>query len=86
MVLTRRTPIATNSTLATVASGKTVKIQNIQFNDEFCKRCFALGLRIGADVTVIRKASFNGPIHISLGTTDLVLRVDLASQIVVTQS
>lgn len=68
-------------TLADIPIGKTVTIQAIEFEESFCKRCFALGLRCDAEVTVIRKSLFNGPIHIRIGTTDLALRKSLAKLI-----
>ena len=66
-------------TLAQIPSGKTVEVQSVHFDEEFCKRCFALGLRCGAKVTVIRRSWFGGPIHIRIGTTDLAIRKNLAN-------
>jgi len=68
-------------TLAEIPVGKTVTVQNIEFDEQFCKRCFAMGLRCDARVTVIRRALFNGPIHIRIGTTELALRKSLAKLI-----
>lgn len=68
-------------TLAQTAVGKTVKIQSVQVDEEFSKRCFALGLRPGANVTVIRKAFLNGPLHVRVGTTELAIRQNQAKLI-----
>lgn len=34
----------------------------------------ALGLRSGREVAVIRRARMGGPLHIRIGTTDLMMR------------
>lgn len=68
-------------TLAEVPIGKTVTVQSIHFEKEFCTRCFALGLRKGAQISVLRTAPLNGPIHIKIGTTELALRKNLAKLI-----
>lgn len=38
------------------------------------QRLMALGFHIGKQIQVIRKASFNGPIHVRIGATDIILR------------
>lgn len=38
------------------------------------QRLIALGFRIGKQVKVIRRASFSGPLHVRIGSTDIVLR------------
>lgn len=48
-------------------------------------RLRGLGLRIGVSVCVRRCATFNGPIHISIGTTELIMRRDVASFIKIKQ-
>ncbi len=68
-------------TLDQIEPGQTVTIQQLEFEEGFCKRCLALGLRCGVKVTVIRRALFNGPIHIRIGTTDICLRQNLAKLI-----
>ncbi len=44
-------------------------------------RLAALGVRIGQRVRMVRKGRFAGPLHIRLGTTDLILRRRQAGQI-----
>ena len=61
-------------TLAQVPVGQTVKIKSLHFDEVLGKRCLALGLRQGAQITVIRRAILNGPIHIQVGTTELAIR------------
>ncbi len=45
------------------------------------QRLSALGFRIGKKVAVIRRASFNGPLHVRIGATDIILRGLEASRI-----
>jgi ferrous iron transport protein A len=46
-------------------------------------RLAALGIRIGQRVRLVRKGVFAGPLHVRLGTTDVILRRRQASQITV---
>ena len=68
-------------TLDQIEPGQTATIQKLEFDEGFCKRCLALGLRCGTEIKVIRRAQFSGPIHIRIGTTDLFLRRSLAKLI-----
>jgi len=68
-------------TLDQVPVGKTVTIEHIHCDDAFFRRICAMGVRTGSQVTVIRQAPWNGPIHIRAGTTDLCLRRELANHI-----
>ncbi|MDG1074276.1 MAG: FeoA family protein [Methylophilaceae bacterium] len=38
------------------------------------QRLAALGFRVGKRIQVMRKASFNGPLHVRIGSTDIILR------------
>jgi ferrous iron transport protein A len=38
------------------------------------QRLVALGFRVGKSIKVMRKASFHGPIHVRIGSTDVMLR------------
>lgn len=38
------------------------------------QRLVALGFRAGKQIKVMRKASFNGPLHVRIGSTDIILR------------
>lgn len=49
------------------------------------QRLSALGFRIGRRVEVIRTGAFAGPLHVRLGTTDVILRRKQAAQIVVSR-
>ena len=45
------------------------------------QRLAALGFRIGQRVELIRSGAFAGPLHVRLGTTDVILRRKQAAQI-----
>ena len=38
------------------------------------QRLIALGFRVGKQIRVMRKASFNGPLHVRIGSTDIIIR------------
>lgn len=38
------------------------------------QRLSAMGFRVGKKIELIRRASFNGPLHVRIGTTDVILR------------
>jgi Fe2+ transport system protein FeoA len=45
------------------------------------QRLAALGFRIGRRIELIRRGAFAGPLHVRLGTTDVILRRKQAAQI-----
>ncbi len=45
------------------------------------QRLAALGFRIGRRIALVRKGAFAGPLHVRLGTTDVILRRKQAAQI-----
>ena len=64
--------------------GELGKIAAIQAETDLKQRLAALGLRKGCLVHVLRKASFGGPLHVRVGTTELILRLNEAKRIVAT--
>ncbi len=61
--------------------GQTATIGSIEADDQIRERMAALGLRHGRRISVIRRARMNGPIHIRIGTTDLIIRRSDAARI-----
>ena len=45
------------------------------------QRLFALGFHVGKRIQVMRKANFNGPLHVRIGSTDIILRESEANLI-----
>ncbi|NQZ54585.1 MAG: ferrous iron transport protein A [Piscirickettsiaceae bacterium] len=60
--------------LSSLASGQTAVIQALHADTNFQFRLNALGFRIGKPIKVVRTAPFNGPIHLKLGNTEVMLR------------
>jgi ferrous iron transport protein A len=61
-------------TLERLASGESGSVMAINVDGDLKKRFFALGLKEGAFVRVLRRATFGGPIHLRVGTSELILR------------
>lgn len=62
--------------------GEQGRITDIQADAELRQRLAALGLREGCIVQILRKASFGGPIHVRVGTTEVIMRRIEAKRIV----
>ena len=54
--------------------GETGRIAGIRAEAELTQRLAAMGLREGCVVQVLRKASFGGPMHVRVGTTEVIMR------------
>jgi ferrous iron transport protein A len=66
-------------TLEKLANGEFGCVMAINVDGELKKRFFALGLKEGARVRVLRKAKFGGPMHLRVGTSEVILRLKEAS-------
>lgn len=64
-----------------LATGETATIHSIDAEDSLFQRFSALGFRLGKKIQIIRRASFNGPLHVRIGTTDVILRLSEARRI-----
>ncbi len=71
--------------LSSLRPGEFATIQAIHAEDTLSQRLAALGFRIGKKIELIRRASFNGPMHVRIGTTDVILRSSEAALIHITQ-
>lgn len=70
-------------TLSNVPLNEVFKIIKVESDEDFKKRLFALGFREGKQIEVIRKAMYGGPIQVRLGTTDIILRKNVADYILI---
>lgn len=61
-------------TLEQLSPGQRARIAAVDGDEALKARMFALGLRLGREVAVIRRARLGGPLQIRIGTTDLVVR------------
>ena len=56
-------------------------IEEIKTDEGLEQRLQALGFRPGREVTLIRRAWFAGPLHVRIGTTEVMVRRHEAEQI-----
>lgn len=70
--------------LSNLKAGDTAVVQAIHVDSSFLYRLNALGLKIGKPLEVLRTAPFNGPLHLRLGSTELMIRKLDAEMIEVT--
>lgn len=60
--------------LSNLRPGQHGTIQAIHAEQGLYQRLNALGFRTGKQIALIRRASFNGPLHVRIGATDIILR------------
>jgi ferrous iron transport protein A len=60
--------------LSQLEPGQRAIISAIEAEESLFHRLTALGFRVGKPLSIMRRANFNGPIHVRLGTTDIILR------------
>jgi ferrous iron transport protein A len=69
------------ATLFNLKPGQSARIQSIDAEEALYLRLLALGFRIGKRVELVRRARFYGPVHIRIGTTDVMMRPAEAQRI-----
>lgn len=67
--------------LASLQPGEQATIRAINAEEGLFQRLAALGFRIGKQIELVRLASFSGPMHVRIGSTDIVLRRTEATRI-----
>jgi ferrous iron transport protein A len=60
--------------LSALPLGTTASILGISAETVLEQRLQALGFRIGKQISVIRKAWLGGPLHVRIGTTEVIMR------------
>ncbi len=70
--------------LSQLKIGQHAVISAIEAEEYLFHRLSALGFRVGKPISLIRRANFNGPLHVRLGTTDVILRSTEAARIRIT--
>ena len=61
--------------------GQCACIEGVNVKSDLQARLVALGLQKGKLIEVIRRAKLGGPLHIRLGTTEIILRRQEAAHI-----
>ena len=72
--------------LSTLKPGDSATIAALHTDEALYHRLAAMGFRIGKRIDLIRRAKFAGPLHVRIGTTDIMLRRVDAQHIDVTPS
>ena len=67
--------------LSQLGIGQKALIAAIEAEESLFSRLSALGFSVGKPLSIMRRANFNGPLHVRLGTTDVILRTNEASHI-----
>lgn len=62
------------SELSALPMGTTASILGINAETHLEQRLQALGFRIGKQISIVRKAWLGGPLHVRIGTTEIVMR------------
>jgi ferrous iron transport protein A len=70
--------------LNSLQSGDFATIGAINTEQSLYQRLLALGFRAGKKIELIRRANFNGPLHVRIGATDIILRESEAKLIHIT--
>jgi ferrous iron transport protein A len=60
--------------LSALQPGQSGVIAALHTEEDLHHRLAALGFRVGKQVRIIRGARFSGPLHVRIGTTDVMLR------------
>jgi len=68
-------------TLSSLKVGEVAVIANLMAETGLHHRLLALGIRPGRQVSLLRRAWFSGPLHLRVGTTELMLRHQDAQQV-----
>jgi ferrous iron transport protein A len=67
--------------LNSLKPGESAVIDSIDADQALYQRLNALGFRSGKYLQVIRQAAFNGPLHVRIGSTDVIIRTEDARAI-----
>lgn len=69
------------TSLGNLRPGEKAAISSIHAEESLFQRLTALGFRTGKQIEMVRRASFNGPLHVRIGTTEIILRRSEAHRI-----
>jgi len=67
--------------LSELALGQHAEVRAVHCAESLAHRLTALGFRAGKPLQVLRAGKLAGPLHVRLGTTDVILRRAEAAQI-----
>ena len=67
--------------LTEVPMGDVCRVKKISAEDKFLKRFIEMGLRVGAEIKVLRLAPLGDPIEVKIGGTFLSIRSENAGHV-----
>lgn len=67
--------------LSELALGQHALVTAVHSAESLAHRLAALGFRAGKPLQVMRRGTLSGPLHVRLGTTDVILRRSEAAEI-----
>jgi len=67
--------------LSTLKAGESAVIAALNAEADLYYRLAAMGFRVGKQIDIIRHARFSGPVHVRIGTTEVMLRLTEAQKI-----
>lgn len=76
-----RPSVPFSTLLSSLHAGQFAIISGLDAQNELYLRLTAMGLRIGKQVQLLRSAAFSGPLHVRVGTTDIMLRKSEAARV-----
>jgi ferrous iron transport protein A len=76
----------TANNLECLPCGQYAYIKGVHVEGDLRTRLTALGLEAGKEVQVLRRAGLGGPLHVRVGTTEIILRRNEAANIQISPS
>ncbi len=76
-------PASNAVTLNLLPVGQQATVLAMSGSEDIYKRLAALGITVGRPITMLRRALGQGPLHVRVGTTEIMLRVDQARTITI---
>ncbi len=65
---------AMSLTLTALLPGQDASIASIHAGEALHHRLAAMGFRLGSRVQLMRSGAMNGPLHVRIGSTDIIIR------------
>lgn len=60
--------------LDSLQPGENALVRRIDAEEALHQRLLALGFRYGKRIELVRRGRFSGPLHVRIGTTEVILR------------
>jgi ferrous iron transport protein A len=70
-----------SKTLVDLSCNQSARIASVHIVGEAADRLASLGLRVGRHITLLRQGILGGPLHLRIGSTEFILRPQLAQSI-----